>query len=143
MTLDRLDTLPDKKEELQNRFLTELGDEKVAGNVLVACRRVGVPRATVYFWKANDSEFAKKWSEIVMEAQDTFIDEAEYALRNQVLKGNVSAIMFVLKKLKPEKWGDKGFESETQVTHQHLHKVSPRFANVLREMYPEGKIVST
>lgn len=140
MGLDTLDT----KSTLQERFLTELGDEKVAGNVLIACRRAGVPRATAYHWKTNDPNFAERWLRTVIEAQSTFADEAEYALRSLVLKGNPTAIMFALKKLKPAKWGDKNSDIDSRKPEtQGAHKVSPRFANVLREMYPDGKIVST
>lgn len=140
MVLDILDT----KSTLQKKFLAELGNERVAGNVLIACRRAGVARATAYHWKANDTNFAQKWIETVIEAQATFADEAEYALRNLVLKGNPTAIMFALKKLKPQKWGDKSSDIDSRKPEtQGVYKVSPRFANVLREMYPDGKIVST
>ncbi len=140
MGLDTLDT----KSTLQEKFLIELGDEKVAGNVLIACRRTGIPRATAYHWKANDPSFAERWLRTVIEAQATFADEAEYALRSLVLKGNPTATMFALKKLKPAKWGDKNSDIESRKTEtKGAYKVSPRFAKVLREMYPDGKIVST
>lgn len=115
----------------KERFLKELADEKVSGNVTVACRRTTIGRTTAYGWKAADEEFSKKWDSIIIEAAETFSEEAEFALRSQVIKGNVAAIIFTLKNLKPKKWKDKqehGGKIET------THKVSPRFAKVLQKL---------
>jgi hypothetical protein len=39
--------------------------------------------------------------------EDMIVDQAESALYKQAfIKGNVTAIMFILKKLNPEKWGE-------------------------------------
>jgi len=48
--------------------------------------------------------------------EDMIVDQAESALYKQAFhKGNVTAIMFILKKLHPDKWGEVGKEQVEQL----------------------------
>ena len=39
-------------------------------NVALACRRAGIPRRTVYDWRAYDADFAQRWDEALDEGID-------------------------------------------------------------------------
>jgi len=93
---------------LQDRFINELSSLRSAGNVLVACQMLGLARSTVYYWRVNDEGFAKRWEAAILDSFELKVDEAENALRLAVTKDrNITAIIFTLKALKPEHYGDK------------------------------------
>jgi len=91
----------------KEEFLEKLLEETVGGNVIVACRSLHLAKSTVYYWKDNDNDFARKMNEIVKDAKDTLKQEAEYGLRKAVLSGNIAAIIFTLKHTAPNEWGDQ------------------------------------
>lgn len=93
---------------LQDKFINELSSLRSAGNVLVACQMLGFARSTVYYWRVNNEEFAKRWEAAILDSFELKVDEAENALRLAVTKDrNITAIIFTLKALKPERYGDK------------------------------------
>ena len=98
-----------KKEQARKKkiWLEALADKKIAGNVLAAVDRTGYSKSTMYNYKKIDTKFSKDWDNVVLEAQDNFKEEAEYALRASVLSGNITAIIFTLKNLDPKKWRDR------------------------------------
>jgi len=96
-----------KKDLMKSRFLEELRSEEVGGNITIALRRLGFHRSTLYDWKATDIEFADAWEIAVVDGKEAMADEAEHALRKQILNGNVTAIIFSLKNLRHEQWEDR------------------------------------
>jgi hypothetical protein len=115
----------------KKRFIEHLNEDEVCGNVTIAARRTKVTRETLYQWKRADKIFSDEWDRIVIETADTFADEAEFSLRAQVIKGVPTSTIFVLKNLRPGKWKEKQDHSgEVKISH----KVSPRFAKVLRKL---------
>lgn len=90
------------------RFIEVLRSTRSAGNVLATCIYLGLSRPTMYYWRKNDKEFEHNWNEAVMEGLETRADEAENALRLAVTKDrNITAIIFTLKNLKPERYREK------------------------------------
>jgi len=93
---------------LKKKFIDELGSLRSAGNVLVACQCLGFARSTVYYWRVTDEVFANQWEAAILDSFDMKVNEAENALRLAVTKDrNITAIIFTLKCLKPERYGDK------------------------------------
>src|SRR3989339_1790950 len=92
----------------KKRFIEELRSIRSAGNVLATCIYLGFSRPTMYYWRKNNEEFDHNWSEAVAEGLETRADEAENALRLAVTKDrNITAIIFTLKNLKPERYREK------------------------------------
>lgn len=116
---------------MKERFLETLGMDRVAGNVLVAANAVGLSRDTVYRWRREDAKFAQSWIEVVALAEDKRADLAEDKLHEQVLKGNITAIMFTLKRLRPERWGDNAQKEVRVNPKEYRHTLSPEFARFL------------
>lgn len=58
---------------LKERFLAHLA---LSGNVSEASRVAGVERATMYFWRRNNPEFASAWNEALEVATDALEAEA-------------------------------------------------------------------
>jgi len=88
-------------------FIEILKTPDAAGNVMFSVQKAGISRRTAYDWRKKDIGFAKKWDEAVIEGRQRLKMEAEKGLRKLIKKGNVTAIIFVLKKLGPEEWGNK------------------------------------
>jgi len=78
--------------EKKKRFLEAYA--RKLGNVTQACLAAGVSRRVYYDWR-EDPEFRQA----VEEVDESQIDYAEHALRLQVMKGNIAAIIFMLKTL--------------------------------------------
>lgn len=79
-----------QKEEL----LAKLKETPV---VEVACRKIGIARATFYRWKINDEKFAKE-ADLALEAGSALVnDMAESQLLTAIKEQNMTAIIFWLK----------------------------------------------
>lgn len=96
-----------KKRGMKKRFIDELRDKECAGNVTIALRKVGYANSTMYLWRKEDKKFSEEWDEAVLKGKETLADEALHALRGQVLKGQIVAIIFALKNLRPDEWKDR------------------------------------
>jgi hypothetical protein len=63
----------------------------------VACRKIGIARATYYRWKINDEKFAKE-ADLALEAGSALVnDMAESQLLTAIKDQNMTAIIFWLK----------------------------------------------
>jgi hypothetical protein len=86
-----IETRQKQSEQQKDEFLTAY--EKLANNISVACKQVGIGRSTFYSWIDNDVEFANS----IRNLDEAMLDFAEYALVNQIKEGNTTAIIFYLK----------------------------------------------
>ena len=100
-----MDNNLDRIDNNKKRFLEFLAGEG-AGNVSYTCDKLGIARSTAYLWRKEDEEFKKAWEDAYLEGCTTLADEAEHALRNH-MKKNVTAVIFTLKNIRPEKWNDR------------------------------------
>lgn len=65
--------------------------------VEVACRKIGIARATFYRWKINDEKFSKE-ADLALEAGSALVnDMAESQLLTAIKDQNMTAIIFWLK----------------------------------------------
>ena len=65
--------------------------------VEVACRQIGLPRATYYRWRKDDETFAEACDEAIAQSADRINDLAESQLISAIKDKNMSAITFWLK----------------------------------------------
>ncbi|HWQ34318.1 MAG TPA: terminase [Blastocatellia bacterium] len=65
----------------KERFLKKL--RLTGGNVSRAARAARVSRSTVYFWRDEDSDFAKAWDDAIEEG----LDDLEQEARRRAFKG--------------------------------------------------------
>lgn len=63
----------------------------------VACKKVGVGRATFYRWRKKDSKFAEEIDSALHEGAQLVNDMAESQLINSIKNGNLTGIIFWLK----------------------------------------------
>jgi hypothetical protein len=80
------------------RFLELL---KGTGNVTLAAQGAGIDRTTAYARAARDPAFAAAWRE----AHEAAIDLLEGAARQRALAGSDQLLMFLLRGLRPERYG--------------------------------------
>jgi hypothetical protein len=67
--------------------------EKSLSVVTTACKQVGINRSTHYEWLKADEEYAKE----VKNLENIVLDFAESQLHKQILDGNTTATIFLLK----------------------------------------------
>lgn len=65
--------------------------------VEVACKQVGLPRATYYRWRKDDADFASACDEAIEQSSDRINDLAESQLIAAIKDKNMSAITFWLR----------------------------------------------
>lgn len=88
-----------KKNKLKDQFFAELAKIPI---VQVACEKTGVSRNSVYRWRNEDQEFAKKMDE-AMEAGIAFVnDMSESQLLTMIKEKNWSAVSFWLRHRNPK-----------------------------------------
>lgn len=69
--------------------------EKHFGNITLACKEAKISRQLFYYYKKTDVNFENALNQIKLD--DLIVDLAEEALIRLIKKGNVAAILFVLK----------------------------------------------
>ena len=104
-------------------FLAELA---ARGNVSDAAAAAGVPRQTVYDWRAADSDFAAAWDDALDQAADTMereafrravegVEETVYGRVDRYSDGEIGKVrkysdtllIFLLKGARPEKYRER------------------------------------
>jgi hypothetical protein len=83
-----------KKNKLQGQFLAELAKIPIT---LVACEKLGLSRQSIYRWRKEDVEFAKKMDEAMEDGVAFVNDMSENQLLVMIKEKNWSAISFWLK----------------------------------------------
>lgn len=86
-----LETRNEQTEENKKIFLSVFVQK--ANNIQLTCKALNISRSTFYKWKNEDESF----KESVEELEEGEIDNAESALKKQILDGNTTAIIFFLK----------------------------------------------
>lgn len=79
-----------KKQELINQL-------KVTPVIEVACKKVGIGRATFYRWKKSDPKFADDAELALQDGSQLVNDMAESQLITSIKNGNMTGIIFWLK----------------------------------------------
>lgn len=77
--------------------------EKLANTpiVEVACKQVGLPRATYYRWRKEDEAFAEACDEAIEQSAALINDLAEAQLISAIKEKNITAILYWLKHRHP------------------------------------------
>lgn len=65
--------------------------------IQVACKRVGISRATYYRWKGEDKDFERSVGEAIHEGTISINDLAQSKIIELINKGHLSAVIFWLK----------------------------------------------
>lgn len=79
-------------------FLEELAKY---GNVLNACLKTGISRATFYRWKKKNKQFADWVAEVIRNGRENMCDLAEQALLMNLRDKKMDAIRYVLSNNSP------------------------------------------
>lgn len=116
------------------KFIKELSSKNCGGNISFACKSIGFSRQAIAVWRREDQNFDEATVEAVIQGRDTLADAAEQALVKRVNDGNVTAIIFTLKCLRPERWNDKGIIQKISYGKklEDNYTISPEFARVLK-----------
>ncbi|MDD4412756.1 MAG: hypothetical protein PHR00_03880 [Patescibacteria group bacterium] len=102
-----------KSQQLKNKLLKEL---ESFGNVLSACKKVGISTSTYYRWFENNKDFRKKAKAAVIIGQKNIINLAEHGLIYNVGNKDQRAIEYTLSHL--SKKYRKHNESNVVIVHR-------------------------
>jgi hypothetical protein len=116
-------------EETKKKFLIALALESVGGMAILACQVSGIARSYIYRLRSADPKFREEWDEAVHHSNELLGDIAEMKLMELVKMGNVSSIIFALKKYRPEKFGDRRTHEEPE---ENRHELSPEYQEMLK-----------
>jgi hypothetical protein len=121
------------------------------GSLSRAAKRAGVDRRTHYNWKRADPDYREAFLQATIEAGDSLEDK----LMDLAHEGNVTAAIFLLKGLRPEKYkdrnettfqwdGDPGKLTEPQLEKviEWLEAMAPgQIAQPKRPALPPGAVI--
>lgn len=107
-----------RRPDWEPRFLELV---KTTGNVSLAAQGAGIDRTTAYARAARDPAFAAAWRE----AHEAAVDLLEGEARRRALAGSDGLLMFLLRGLRPERYGAK------LDLHVDLHREAERVARRL------------
>ncbi len=89
-----------KKREWKPRFVELLRE---TGNVTGSARAAGISRGHAYAEREKSPQFARDWDDALEEAADALEEEA----RKRAKTTSDTLLIFLLKGLKPETYGDR------------------------------------
>lgn len=117
------------------KFIETLTSDKCGGSISFASKSVGFSRQTIASWRRQDHDFDEAVSAATIQGKTIFADTAERELVKLVRKGNVTAIIFTLKCLRPERWNDRytGTKSPSGDRIEDRYTISPEFSETLKK----------
>ena len=96
------------------------------------CNKANIPKANIYRWKEEDSEFKARLDEALKKGNDSMCDIAEYQLFKKVQEGNLGAIKYFLSNKHPAYIRDT-------IKLKQLDKSSNQFEIILSTVDARGK----
>lgn len=130
-----------KKNRTAELFLEQLRKIPI---VQVVCEKVDVSRNTVYRWRKEDAEFAKRMDEALVDGESVVNDMSESQLLSKIKNGEWPPIAFWLRKRHP-KFRDRieitgtlqGPQEELTPEQEAVVKEALRLASLSNDVSPE------
>lgn len=139
-----LEAKREEKEKNKRNFIEALKTEQCSGNVSAACATAKIARSWMYECRGEDEKFAKEWDDAVQEGYKTLEDMAVGVIYKQLEANDKYVAMFVLRQLNPKVWNkDREKVGEGGGAIEVRHKVSPKFAKIMRDILGENEDGST
>ena len=91
--------MADKKERNKTAIVKRLSEVRI---VEIACKSVGISRATYYRWLKEDAKFADDCEEAIFLGTQTICDLAESQIVTKIRSGDFRASTYFLEKHHPE-----------------------------------------
>lgn len=126
--------------EWKDTFLAFLRERPI---VAAACKEAGIVRAAAYDERGHDPEFAKQWDAAKQEGIDHRVDMLEAALLSRAQSKSDILLIFALKSLKPDVYGDR-----TRVDLTHHVKIDDvaaafrSFVNAVKKHVTDGPTIA-
>lgn len=90
----------------KRKELLELLRTEAYGNVSIACQKLGIDRSTHYLWCKKDENYEFEAQEAMKEGKKVIRDLAEAGLMKRISAGDTTAIIFALKNLDKDTYGE-------------------------------------
>lgn len=76
------------------------------GNIAIACQKLGIDRSTYYKWCQNNEDYDFLAQQAIREGKRVIRDLAEAGLVKRISAGDTTAIIFALKNLDKDNYGE-------------------------------------
>ena len=124
-----------KKNKFQDQFLIELAKVPI---VQVACEKTDLSRNTVYRWRREDTSFAKKMDQALLDGVALVNDMSESQLLTLIKEKNFPAVRFWLNKRHP------AYKDKIEVTtKEDIEALTPSQAKIVRQALKLASITKT
>lgn len=124
-----------KKNKYQDQFLEELARIPI---IQVACEKTGLSRNSVYRWRKEDMDFAKRMDEALAEGVALVNDMSESQLLNLIKEKNWPAISFWLKHR------NDNYKNKLEITtRDDPEELTPSQAKVVKQALKLAKITQS
>jgi hypothetical protein len=100
----------------RDTFLRVLAE---CGHVSASAEAAGIGRAALYKWRQDDPNFAAAWEEALVVGADALEDEA----KRRAMDGSDALLIFLLKGLKADRFGQKSQIDITNNLQMDLRKM--------------------
>jgi len=117
--MSRASKMNNRKKEMLDLYV------KKACNVSAVCSALGVTRKTFYDYVNSDPKFA----ELVEDAKESLIDNAESILQKKILNEDVTSLIFFLK----TKGKNRGYTERTEVRNEIVESFDNRTAEEIQK----------
>jgi len=108
------------------------------GNVYLSCLKIGIGKATYYRWKQNDEKFRGLADEAERIGRENISEVAEYALLQNVKKGDQRAIEFALKHIS-ERYKQKPISNVVIVHKKEIPVSDTSTVKTLEDLFDDYK----
>jgi hypothetical protein len=114
-----------KKNKTEKQFLEELSKVPI---IQVACEKTGLSRQSVYRWRKEDKEFAKKMDQSMEDGVAFVNDMSESQLLTMIKEKNWSAISFWLKHR------NNNYKNKVEITTKNdVEELSPSQEKIVKQ----------
>jgi hypothetical protein len=114
-----------KKNKYEKQFLEELSKVPI---IQVACEKTGLSRQSVYRWRKEDKEFAKKMDQAMEDGVAFVNDMSESQLLTMIKEKNWSAISFWLKHR------NNNYKNKVEITTKNdVEELSPSQEKIVKQ----------
>lgn len=124
----------------KEQFLELLASKKSGGSISAASSLAGVSRQTIYNWRMEDRSFDQAIIHAMQEGKTQIADLAEQALIKRIEAGDTTAVIFTLKTLRSDRYGDK---EERNEEYRRQNEKTPEVQSVKdpEQIYLKVKLV--
>lgn len=111
-------------------------------NLTEACKKTGVSHWQAWKWLKNDPDFTSAWEDAKEAAKDRLLDACELMLRQNILQGDNTAMIFYMKTIGRLRGYQERVQVDTTVKHEiDITEAAKRIAFAMNQAIDAGEVL--